>query len=172
MADTKKVIGKVSLTPRGAYDPAAAYTRLDVVQHDGCGYIVLTDNIQGVTPEDGVNYMLLASGTEIDDTLTVSGKAADAAAVGARLSSLSGVPVSDLKSILTNIVTFLKSVPFDDTVASASDLDAIQTQINALSGSSSTGETISISYDGTTATISGLASVNVAYSGTTAMIGG
>lgn len=117
----------------------------------------------------------------VDDTLKEAGKAADAAAVGDALSSLSeeianiptgGTPVSDLKSILTNIVTFLKSVPFDDTVASASDLDAIQAQINALSGGSSAGETISISYDGTTATIIGLASVNVAYSGTTATIGG
>lgn len=41
MADTKKVIGKVSLTPKGSYDPAATYERLDVIRYDGRGYIVL-----------------------------------------------------------------------------------------------------------------------------------
>lgn len=59
MADTKKVIGKVSLTPKGSYDPSATYERLDVIRYDGRGYIVLADSIQGVTPEDGEDYMLL-----------------------------------------------------------------------------------------------------------------
>ena len=68
MADTKKVIGKVSLTPKGSYDPAATYERLDVIRYDCRGYIVLADRIHGVTPEDGENYMLLADKGDKGDT--------------------------------------------------------------------------------------------------------
>ena len=52
-------LGRVSLVPRGEYDPAAAYRRLDVVQYQGNGFLVLRE-VQGVTPEDGADYMLLA----------------------------------------------------------------------------------------------------------------
>ena len=68
MADTKKVIGKVSLTPKGSYDPAVTYDRLDVIRYDGCGYIVLADSIHGVTPVDGDHYMLLADKGDKGDT--------------------------------------------------------------------------------------------------------
>lgn len=54
-------LGRVSLVPRGEYDPAAEYARLDVVQYGGSGYLVLRP-VQGVTPEDGADYMLLAQG--------------------------------------------------------------------------------------------------------------
>ena len=53
-------LGRVSLVPRGAYDPAADYQRLDVVQYQGSGYLVLRP-VRGVTPEDGADYMLLAA---------------------------------------------------------------------------------------------------------------
>lgn len=52
-------LGRVSLVPRGEYDPAAAYVRLDLVQYGGSGYLVLRP-VRGVTPEDGGDYMLLA----------------------------------------------------------------------------------------------------------------
>ena len=52
-------LGRVSLVPRGEYDPAAAYVRLDLVQYGGSGYLVLRP-VQGVPPEDGEDYMLLA----------------------------------------------------------------------------------------------------------------
>ena len=48
--------------------------------------------------------------------------------------------VTEIKTILTDIVTFLKAVPFDDTVVSASDLDAIQSKIDALSVGGGTDE--------------------------------
>lgn len=115
----------------------------------------------------------VSKGIELDNTLTKEGKAADAAAVGNALSTLSeeianiptgGTPVSDLKSILTNIVTFLKAVPFDDTVASASDLDAIQSKIDALGsggGSEEPTETVSAVFSDGVLAISG-ATVNSA----------
>lgn len=49
----------MSLAARGEYDPAAEYRRLDLVRYEGCGYVVLRE-VQGVTPEDGADYMLLA----------------------------------------------------------------------------------------------------------------
>lgn len=75
-----------------------------------------------------------------------------------------GTPVSDLKSILTNIVTFLKAVPFDDTVVSASDLDAIQSKIDALGSGGGSGEpteTVSAAFSDGVLAISG-ATVNSA----------
>lgn len=52
-------LGRVSMVPRGEYDPAAAYARLDLVQYGGSAYVVLR-SVQGVTPEDGEDYMLMA----------------------------------------------------------------------------------------------------------------
>ena len=52
-------LGRVSLVPRGEYDPAAAYVRLDLVQYGGSAYVVLRP-VRGVTPADGEDYMLLA----------------------------------------------------------------------------------------------------------------
>ena len=67
-----------------------------------------------------------------------------------------GTPVSDLKSTLTNIVTFLKAVPFDDTVVSASDLDDIQNKIDALGSSGGTEETVSAAFSDGVLAISGV----------------
>lgn len=58
--ETSTKLGRVSLVPRGEYDPAAAYKWLDVVQFEGSGYLVLRSNITGVAPTDGADYMLLA----------------------------------------------------------------------------------------------------------------
>ncbi len=56
----KTVLGRVSVTPRGRYDPERAYTRLDLVEFEGNGYIVLRD-VRGVTPAAGEDYMLLTA---------------------------------------------------------------------------------------------------------------
>lgn len=53
-------LGRVSVVPRGAYDPDAAYERLDLVQYEGSGYIALKD-ATGIAPADGESWMLLAS---------------------------------------------------------------------------------------------------------------
>lgn len=52
-------LGKVSLTPRGAYSAAASYQRLDVVAYNGSAYMALRD-ITGIAPADGTDWMLLA----------------------------------------------------------------------------------------------------------------
>lgn len=88
----KRVVGRVSLVPKGSYNAAKTYNRLDLVRYGGCSYIVMRDGIRGVTPADGDDYMLMAEKgptVEVDSTLTKSGEAADAAVVGERLSALS-----------------------------------------------------------------------------------
>lgn len=60
MAEASTKLGRVSLVPRGAYDAAATYNRLDIVEYEGSSYLVLADGITGVTPEDGASYMLVA----------------------------------------------------------------------------------------------------------------
>ena len=60
MAETATKLGRVSLVPRGAYDAAATYNRLDIVEYEGSSYLVLADGTTGVTPAAGASYMLLA----------------------------------------------------------------------------------------------------------------
>lgn len=52
-------LGRVSLVPRGSYDPTAIYTRLDILEYSGSSFLALR-NVQGVTPTEGADYMLLA----------------------------------------------------------------------------------------------------------------
>ena len=60
MAEASLKLGRVSLAPRGAYDADAVYRRLDIVEYEGSGYLVLVDGVSGVEPAEGASYMLLA----------------------------------------------------------------------------------------------------------------
>lgn len=53
-------LGKVSLTPKGAYNSSAQYETLDILSYNGSSYLVL-QNCVGVTPPNSTYYMLLAS---------------------------------------------------------------------------------------------------------------
>lgn len=57
--ETSTNLGRVSLVPRGEYDPAAQYERLDVVRYNRSSYLVLRD-VTGAAPTDGADYMLIA----------------------------------------------------------------------------------------------------------------
>lgn len=59
MAQTNN-IGKVSLTPRGAYNASTAYEYLDIVTFNGASYIVL-QSVIGVAPPNATYYQLIAS---------------------------------------------------------------------------------------------------------------
>lgn len=59
MPVTSYDLGKVSLTPRGEYNPSAQYTELDVVTYAGSSFLVLKDAM-GVTPVAGEYYQILA----------------------------------------------------------------------------------------------------------------
>lgn len=58
--ETRTNLGRVSLVPRGAFDAAAVYNRLDVVEHEGSSYLTLADGTAGLAPPDGSAFMLLA----------------------------------------------------------------------------------------------------------------
>ena len=59
MPVTSYDLGKVSLTPRGEYNPSAQYTELDVLTYAGSSFLVLKD-VMGVTPVAGEYYQILA----------------------------------------------------------------------------------------------------------------
>ena len=59
MAET--ILGKVCPTPKGVYNATAKYEKLDIIQHDGNGYMVLKE-CTGVLPSEGEYYMLLPPG--------------------------------------------------------------------------------------------------------------
>lgn len=61
-------LGRVSLVPRGRYDGAAVYNRLDIVEYEGSSYLVLADGVTGVTPAAGEAYMLVAEKGETGKT--------------------------------------------------------------------------------------------------------
>lgn len=53
-------LGKIVMTPKGAYNASTQYEIYDVVTYDGASYCALKSVI-GVTPsDDGINYNLLA----------------------------------------------------------------------------------------------------------------
>lgn len=57
---TTTLLGKVVITPRGAYNSATAYVALDAITYQGSSFLVL-EPVTGVTPvDDGVHYQLLA----------------------------------------------------------------------------------------------------------------
>lgn len=53
-------LGRVSIVPRGEYDPTATYERMDAVTYRGSSYLALR-TVRGVEPSPGDDYMLLAA---------------------------------------------------------------------------------------------------------------
>ena len=53
-------LGKVALTPRGAYSSTTTYEKLDVITHNGSSYIVL-QSCTGQTPPNATYYQAIAS---------------------------------------------------------------------------------------------------------------
>ena len=53
-------LGKVAMTPKGAYNSSTTYAPLDIVTHNGSSYVVL-QSVTGVTPPSSAYYQLIAS---------------------------------------------------------------------------------------------------------------
>lgn len=96
MAETSTKLGRVSLVPRGEYDPKAQYQRLDIVRYGGSSYLVLRD-LQGAMPEDGEDYMLISEKGGKGDKGN-PGDAAGFGAVSATVDDTSGTPSVDVTS--------------------------------------------------------------------------
>ena len=43
-------LGRVSIVPRGVYDPAETYNRLDAVTYAGDSWLVLQSGVAGIAP--------------------------------------------------------------------------------------------------------------------------
>lgn len=56
-------LGKVTITPKGAWDAESVYSRLDAVTYGGDSWLVLTEGVTGVVPAEGADYTLLAPGS-------------------------------------------------------------------------------------------------------------
>lgn len=62
---TTTLLGKVVITPGGAYDSDTAYDSMTAITYGGSSYLTLQP-VQGVAPlDDGVNYQSLAQGGSI-----------------------------------------------------------------------------------------------------------
>ena len=162
------VLGKVSLTPMGAYNAETAYTALDLVGYNGGGYIAL-QNVQGVTPvNDGINWMLLAapgesigsvertSGTGVPgttDTYTV--KLADGSVAGTFqvYNGADGSGAGDFKADGTvpmtgnlqmggNRITGLGSAQDDADAVNKSDLEAAISSVTVTTDATPTEESV------------------------------
>lgn len=53
-------LGKVALTPRGAYSSSTTYQPLDIISYNGSSYLVLT-SVYGVNPPNSRYYLTIAS---------------------------------------------------------------------------------------------------------------
>lgn len=54
-------LGKIAYTPKGAYNAATTYEKLDTVTYAGSSWVSLLNNNKGNTPVEGANWTLLAS---------------------------------------------------------------------------------------------------------------
>ena len=77
----RTILGKVSLTPKGDYSPDTAYTALDVVSYGGSSWLALQD-VTGVAPVEGENWMLLAQKGDQGASFTRMEKTAGTGAPG------------------------------------------------------------------------------------------
>ena len=87
---TKQALGKVTITPKGAYDGSTTYERLDTVTYNGSSYIALAETtgnlptnttywellaqkgdqgVQGPKPEKGVDYYTASDKAEIENAV-------------------------------------------------------------------------------------------------------
>lgn len=86
---TNTVLGKVSCTPKGAYDSGTLYNILDIVAYDGGSYMAL-NNVSGVLPNnDGENWLQLAAKGDTGATGSVGATGA-AAGFGTPTATIDG----------------------------------------------------------------------------------
>lgn len=67
MPESKTILGRVSVVPKGEYNASTQYERLDLVRYNGAGYMALR-TITGVEPVDGSDWMLLVDRGEAGPT--------------------------------------------------------------------------------------------------------
>lgn len=131
----KTILGKVSLTPKGTYSASVTYSRLDVVAHSGSSYLVLKDNLKGVTPTaDNTNYMLLAKAGDrgpAGDINNISDVTIAFTQEAARTNIQSGWKFNKLFGMIQKWFSDLKGLAFKDKVNWNTDVDNKPTSMPA-----------------------------------------
>ena len=123
--------GKIVITPKGAYSSTKTYEWLDEVSYNGNAYVALK-TVTGVTPsDDGVNWRLFMSSTDVDANVLVP-KFTEAST---RINIVSGENLSTMFGKIKKWFTDLKSHAFKDLVnnlttsTTGSALDASQGKV-------------------------------------------
>ena len=123
--------GKIVITPKGAYSSTKTYEWLDEVSYNGNAYVALK-TVTGVTPsDDGVNWRLFMSSTDVDANVLVP-KFTEAST---RSNIVSGENLSTMFGKIKKWFTDLKSHAFKDLVnnlttsTTGSALDASQGKV-------------------------------------------
>ena len=72
------VLGKVSMTPKGAWNASTSYEPLDVVSYGGNAFLARRTN-SNVTPTEGADWQMIAEKATIGNLLQTTGENTDAA---------------------------------------------------------------------------------------------
>ena len=125
-------LGKVSLTPRGAYNATTTYEQLDVVTYNGSGYIVL-QSVTGVVPPNPTYYQVIASKGD---------SGADGSAATATAGSITMLPLGSSPTVTNagtlNTAVFNFGIPYspvaDGSVGTTKIADASVTRSKIADG--------------------------------------
>lgn len=78
---TEEILGKVGITPKGAWDPAVQYEGLDLVYSAGASFLYISTSTKGVNPADEVDIKCMKIADKGSDSfVTVTDLKADTAA--------------------------------------------------------------------------------------------
>ena len=122
-------LGKVAITPRGAYSSAAQYTPLDILSYNGSSYLVL-QNCMGVTPPNATYYMVVASKGD-----TGSAGASPTIAAGTVTMTPAGTSAS-VTNVGTNVnASFNFTLPSGNMIYTGTGVTGTSTDPTVFSGS-------------------------------------
>ena len=118
-------LGKVALTPKGAYSSSTQYEKLDVITYNGSSYIVL-QSCTGVTPPNNTYYQVIASKGD---------SGADGSAATVNVGTISMLPLGSTPTITntgtTNAAIINFGIPYspvaDNSVSTAKITDGAVT---------------------------------------------
>lgn len=122
-------LGKVAITPRGAYSSTAQYTPLDILSYDGSSYLVL-QNCIGITPPNDTYYMVVASKGD-----TGSAGASPTISAGTVTMTPAGNPAS-VTNVGTNVnASFNFTLPSGNAIYTGTGITGTSTTPTVFSGS-------------------------------------
>lgn len=113
------IAGKVMIRPRGDYNPSAVYDMLDLVKYDNKPWICRRNNISGITPVEGDDWMNIID-ISVSNADTLDGFHADHFATVEGTAQAIAAAAEEVTRVVA--VTFLadgwsESAPYTQTVS-------------------------------------------------------